>query len=193
MSAGHAEFQRLVGLLIARFYTQNSRPLLPETTVARFAAQLAQLIAQRGLPRALSAEECGAPGGMPEQECAVLVAQVMAELEDPLLAEVARQLVKACFYPEFKVCRDSFREVGRDGACRRQQVERVRGRISGTHCVDCPHWVALAPAAHWDYLRNEWRGDAATLEQSRAIFLPEDFRALRLWLHRAARRGVLSD
>jgi hypothetical protein len=125
---------------------------------------------------------------MAEEECAPLVARVVAGVEgEALLAEAARQIVKACFYPEFKVCRDSFREVARDGACRRQQLERVRGRISGTHCVDCPHWVALEPAEHVRFVTAEWRGDPAGFTAHREIFLPEDFRALRRWLHAAAR------
>ena len=118
------------------------------------------------------------------------VAGVIEGLDDPVLADVARQLVKACFYPEFKVCRDSFREVARDGSCRRQERERVRGRISGTHCVDCPHWVALAPAEHAEFLAREWRSDPEMLAANRGMFLPEDFRALRLWLHAAARRAT---
>jgi hypothetical protein len=125
---------------------------------------------------------------MSEEECAPLVARVVAGVEgDALLAEAARQLVKACFYPEFKVCRDSFREVARDGACRRQQLARVRGRISGTHCVDCPHWVALEPAEHVRFVTAEWRMDPADFTAHREVFLPEDFRELRRWLYAAAR------
>ena len=116
-----------------------------------------------------------------------LVARVIAGSDEPLLAEAARHLVKACFYPEFKVCRDSFREVTADGSCRRQELERVRGRVSGTHCVDCPHWVALEPEAHSEFLAREWRAQPALLMEHRDIFLPEDFRALRRWLHAAAR------
>jgi hypothetical protein len=114
---------------------------------------------------------------MAEEECALLIARVMAGLAGPRLAEAARQLVKACFYPEFKTCRDSFREVAADGSCRRQELARVRGRISGAHCVDCPHWVALTPAQHIAYLTHEWRGDAAEFSAHRDVFLPEDFRA----------------
>jgi hypothetical protein len=124
---------------------------------------------------------------MSEQEFAPLVAQVIAGCEEALLADAARQLVKACFYPEFKVCRDSFREVTRDGVCRRQQLERVRSRISGTHCVDCPHWIALPPEGHQDYLRSEWHGSPEMFDAHRSVFLPEDFRALRRWLHHTAR------
>jgi hypothetical protein len=175
--------------VLARFFAQRSQSL-PAMEARRFAAQLAGLVKERGLPRPLKEDECGAPGSMSDQECAPLVARVMNGLSDPLLAEAAKQLVKTCFYPEFKICRDSFREVTRDGTCRRQELERVRTRISGTHCVDCPHWVEYSPADHVVFLRREWHGDPAVLAAHRELFLPEDFRALRRWLHATARRDA---
>lgn len=192
MDANEAEFERLVVTIVARFCAQGNGPV-PEAARARFAAQLRDVVAERGLPLPLAAGECGAPGGMPEAEVAAWVARVTAGLDAPLLTEAARQLVKACFYPEFTVCRDSYREVTRDGACRRQELARARGRISGSHCVDCPHWTALTAAAHGELLRREWRGDPAVFSAHREVFLPEDFRAFRLWLHAARRRGSDSD
>ena len=186
MKAG-AEFERIVTAVVVRFFAQNARAEPSGAELQRFAAQLRALVAERGLPRPLAAGECGAPGGMSEAECAPLVAQVVAGLEAAAWSDIARQLVKACFYPEFTVCRDSFREVARDGACRRQELERVRGRVSGAHCVDCPHWVAHPPAEHAALLAEAWQGERAVLAAHRAIFLPEDFRALRVWLHVAAR------
>jgi hypothetical protein len=159
----------------------------PSADVTRLARQLGDVVTRRGLPAPLAEGERGKPGGMTDAECAPLVAQVMDGVEDPLLAEAARQLVKTCFYPPFLDCRDSFREEARDGACRRQELARVRNRISGSHCVDCPHWVALEPEAHRAMLRHEWRGDPAGFDAANEVFLPEDFRALRHWLHAAAR------
>jgi hypothetical protein len=180
------EFQRIVTAVLARFFAQRAQPF-PAAGARRFAIQLSQLVAERGLPRALREDESGKPGSMSELECAPLVARVMNGLSDLVLADAAKQLVKACFYPEFKVCRDSFREVTRDGACRRQELERVRTRVSGTHCVDCPHWVAYAPAEHVEFLRQEWHGDPAVLGAHQEVFLPADYRVLRRWLHAAAR------
>jgi hypothetical protein len=180
------EFQGIVTHILARFYKQLARPL-PATQIPRFAAQLAALVLERGLPRPLRHDETGEPGGMSENECAPLVARVMEGVDDSTLADAARQLVKACFYPEFKICRDSFREVARDGSCRRQEVERARHRLSGAHCVDCPHWVALVPDDHAAYLMREWRSQPEDFVTHRTIFLPEDFRALRCWLYEAAR------
>jgi hypothetical protein len=184
------EFGRIVSAVLTRFSRQVSHPAPAPQDVRRFTAQLRALIEQRGLPRPLADDECGAPGSMSEGECAPLVKQIVAGLVDPWLNDAARQFVKACFYPEFKVCRDSFREVGRDGACRRQELERALGRLSGAHCVDCPHWTALAADEHQAFLAREWRTDTATFLAHRDVFLPEDFRALRRWLHAAARNGL---
>ena len=180
------ECARIVAGLVTRYCAQLSHRVAP-AAIGQFAVQLAALVSERGLPVPLADDEMGAPGAMSEEEVAPLVARVMSGLDDPVLRDAARQLVKACFYPEFKVCRDSFREMSRDGRCRRQELERVRSRISGAHCVDCPHFVALAPAEHESYLRGEWRGDPAVFDQQRSVFLPEDFRQFRRWLHAAAR------
>jgi hypothetical protein len=188
MSERADEFAGIVGAVLRRFCVQNAQPPPAAAESAAFAARLLALIAERGLPRPLAPGESGAPGGMAETECAPLVARVAGAGAPPLLVEAARQLVKACFYPEFTVCRDSYRECGAEGACRRQELKRVRGRVSGAHCVDCPHWVALEPAAHRALLAGAWHGDAAALAAHCEIFLPEDFRALRRWLHAAARR-----
>ena len=113
---------------------------------------------------------------------------VLGAAGDEGLAAAVKQLVKACLYPEFTVCRESYREAAGDGGCKRQELARVRGRVSGTHCVDCPHWVALPPQQHGAMLARAWRvGGAEALAENRGVFLPEDFRALRRWLHAQAR------
>ena len=188
MDGSLAEFQRIVTEVLSRFYSQLSQPT-SAADLRRLAAQLAAVVLQRGLPRPLMDDECGTPGGMADDECAALVSRVTDGLDDPALADAARQLVKACFYPEFRNCRDSFRELRRDGSCRRQELERACGRLSGSHCVDCPHWVALSPADHAELLRREWHGDPNSFAEHAGVFLPEDFRTLRLWLHRAARQS----
>lgn len=187
MPSADAEFVPLVSVMLERFFRQNAQPPLPVATREAFAARLQALIAERGLPPPLAPDDLGRPGGMSEAECAPLVARVVDDGAPALLADAARQLVKACFYPEFRVCRDSYREVAPDGACRRQQLTRVRGRISGTHCIDCPHWVALEPERHAAMLAHAWCAAAEELAAHHDVFLPEDFRALRRWLYRAAR------
>lgn len=187
MAESWDEFGRIVNAVLMRYARQLSRPDPAPEAVLRFVTRLREVIEQRGLPRPLRDDEIGVPGSMSEAECAPLVARMIAGSDDTWLADAARQFVKACFYPEFKVCRDSYREVGRDGACRRQELERAKGRISGAHCVDCPHWTALPAGDHVGLLAREWRSGAQTFMAHRDVFLPEDFRALRCWLHAAAR------
>ncbi|MSU65440.1 MAG: hypothetical protein EXS38_04900 [Opitutus sp.] len=182
-----ADFERLVGAVLHRFLRQNAQAVPPDAAWAGLTARLWSLVTERGLPAPLAPKESGTPGGMTEAECAPLVARVLGAAPEPLLREAVRQLVKACFYPEFKACRDSFREVASDGACRRQERERARLRVSGSHCVDCPHWVALGAAEHQTFLAGEWKANADEFLAHRDIFLPEDFRALRQWLHVRAR------
>lgn len=190
MSDDAPEFRARVTAVLARFFSQNAQPPLPAATAGVVAERLHAVIVERGLPAPLPPGENGEPGGMPDGECATLVARVLGDLAGPsLLGDAVKQLVKTCFYPEFKVCRDSYREVASDGACRRQQLKRVLGRTSGTHCVDCPYWVSLDPAPHAALLEAAWCGDPAEFHTHRSVYLPEDFRALRRWLYAAARRA----
>jgi hypothetical protein len=182
-----AQLRSLVALIMHRFFAQNDAGSPPDQPAAEFAARLWALIEERGLPRPLADGETGTPGEITEAECAALVARVLPAGPPAPLAEAARQLVKACFYPEFKTCRDSFCATGSDGACRRQELARVRKRVSGTHCVDCPHWVAFERAEHEAFLQQHWRADRREFVAHRDVFLPEDFRALRRWLYRQAR------
>jgi hypothetical protein len=188
MNGDAAEFSRRAIAILERFFRQNGEAL-PATAGAEVAARLYSLVRERGLPPPLPAGEMGEPGGMADGEVGPLVARVLGPAGHPLLADAAKQLVKACFYPEFKVCRDSYREVTVEGACKRQQLKRVRGRTSGAHCIDCPYWVSLPPDAHATLLAREWKGDVAEFHTHRDMFLPEDFRAFRRWLHAAARSG----
>ena len=191
--AGNA-FADLVGAILARYFRQNDRPAPPEAEFAGFAARLWALIGERGLPRPLGPAERGAPGKLPEAEVAQLLDRVLGDLPPAGRATLegpASQLVKACFYPEFKTCRDSFREVSPDGSCRRQELARAKLRVSGVHCVDCPHWVALTPEQHGRFLARAWRREgAAEFAAHRDVYLPEDFRALRRFLHALARAGI---
>jgi hypothetical protein len=192
-SAGHA-FSQLTGSILTRYFAQNNLPPPPAAVQADFAAGLWALIAERGLPCPLGPTERGTPGGMTDEEVAPLLEQAFAGVPPEWQAALtgpAKQLVKACFYPEFKTCRDSFREVSPDGTCRRQELPRAKLRVSGVHCVDCPHWVALTPEQHVRYLTRQWRTPgAADFMAHRDIFLPEDFRALRRFLHGLARAGI---
>jgi hypothetical protein len=184
------EFEEEVIAVVRRFFAQNGRPAPDADELAGFAARLAAVVAQRGLPRPLSPGECGTPGSLPDDVIAALLERAVATGADPLLRDAAKQLVKACFYPEFTQCRDSYRERAKDGACRRQEFARVRGRISGTHCVDCPFWVTHEADSHAVFLGESWVAGRDAFIADRSVYIPEDFRRLRRWLHAAAREGT---
>ena len=190
MSADWGEFERRVAAVLRRYCAQQGGVAPTDEVLRGIGARLAEAVRSHGLPRPLAAGECGAPGGMSDAECAPIVATVAGGVADLRLAEAARQLVKACLYPEFTVCRESYRETARDGSCRRQELARARGRTSGTHCVDCPYWVQLGRPEHVRLLADNWRSDPEDFARHEAVFLPEDFRALRQWLHAAARSRV---
>jgi hypothetical protein len=186
-----AAFSALAGACVRQFFAQNRWPALPEALLSVYTAQLWTVVNEAGRPRPLADDDPGESTEMPAGRVADLIERVMAglpfserhaELDTP-----TRQLLKACLQPEFRECRDSYREVVK-GSCRRQDLERVRQRISGSHCVDCPYWVALRPDEHAALLAKAWAPSSTVpLAEYREIFLPEKFRALRLFLWRAAR------
>jgi hypothetical protein len=191
MKPASEEFIARVAAILGRYRRQNGQAALTEADSNQIGLRLWWLIAERGLPPALGPDEKGAPGEMSDDEVAPLVENVLAgSAHVRELATPARQLVKACWLPEFKTCRESYREIGDDGACRRQQLAKARGRISGSHCVDCPYWTDLSPEQHARCLEKGWAGDPVEFASHRDVFLPEDFRALRVWL-RAARRAAV--
>jgi hypothetical protein len=184
-------FAEIVPEILRRFSVQNGREPPDEVALSSVAARLWQLVQERGLPPPLGASEAGTPVEIPDETCAPLVERTLepvSERDREWLRVPVRQLIKACFHGEFKICRDSFREVSPDGSCRRQQLSRVKQRVSGTHCIDCPYWVALPPETHRRFIEREWQpGGREELRFYREIFLPEDFRRMRRLLHAHAR------
>lgn len=154
--------------LLDRFQRQQEGPRADPDLLRTVAARLGAL----------------ARGGASAAEPGPLALQIAGPGADPTLTDAVTQLVKAITYPRLDVCRESYRETGPDGSCRRQMPAPARRRISGTHCVDCPHWLAFGPAEHAAWLRAAWRSDPAGFDAARGVFLPEDFRALRRLLSR---------
>jgi hypothetical protein len=177
-------FRRLVPAILERFLWQNSRPPVPKPELARVAAQLWKIVGDRGLPAPLPPNEAGAPGEISDEDCSGLVNQALDGLGQPERDDLAlpvRHLVKAIFNPEFRNCRNSYREESPDGSRRRQELARALKRTSGSHCVDCPYWTSLPPGKHLQLLDRAWRPEARALLAGRLdVFLPEDFRAFRL-------------
>jgi hypothetical protein len=157
------EFEDVVAGLLERFQRQQGRPPADPAVLRPIASRLralARAVVRAGEPAAVAAQVAG-PGA------------------DASLAEAVTQLVKAITYPRLDECRESYRETAADGTCRRQLAAQARRRISGTHCVDCPHWLAFGAEEHAAWLRAAWRSDPAEFDAARAVFLPEDFRLLR--------------
>ncbi len=178
------KFADLVRPVLERALRQSGHAV-PEAAQALLVERLWALVAARGVPPPLPRGEKGEPGEMPAEMVAPLIEQLFAGFapaDREALATPVRQLVKACFQGDFKTCRDSYREVSPDGSCRRQELARANGRISGSHCVDCPYWLSLTPAQHERLLTKAWRGDAAAFIARRDVFLPEDYRELRLFI-----------
>lgn len=188
-SAAEVELVGIVKRILTRYCRQQRQVPPDDGRLESVAVALAGLVGERGLPPPRDTGATTARGGPGEAEVATLAARLAGEGAGPVLGEAAKQLVKACFYPPLADCRDSFREVAGDGVCRRQQLERARGRISGSHCVDCPHWIGRTAEGHAAYFAAEWRMDPAVRAAHPEVFLPEDFRALRRWLQAAAGPG----
>lgn len=173
MTLGFPDFHPLVAAVLHRFYAQNHRPPLAPADVAAFAARLWQLIEQRHPLRP-------SDGELSDADVRACVAFVLPPTSDDLLALAARQLIKTCLQPSPAACRQSFREVGADGRCRRQDPARAQKRVSGSHCVDCPYWLELDADDHAVFLAQNWQsGDEREFTAHRDLFLPEDYRALR--------------
>ena len=184
--SAEAAFVTLAVPCVRRFLAQNEQAPPPEDFLADYAARLWRVVNEAGLPPPLANDASGEPGEMSAERAADLAARVLAGLPSqerhPELDVPTRQLLKACLQPEFRQCRESYHEVV-NGVCRRQELKRVRARLSGSHCVDCPYWVALRPDQHRALLARSWvAGDPAELDRHEAMYLPEDFRALRVFI-----------
>lgn len=175
-----------VQVVLVRYLDQNHLAPLPSDRAAGLAARLVDSVLACGLPSSLPLGPDGPPPEIPASAVDTLAAAVLAGHERTVeLSQPVRQMLKACLQPEFRQCRRSYRAVGNDGVCRRQHLVRARERVSGTHCVDCPYWTVLGAAEHERFLSSQWLGDRAEFAANRAVFLPEDFRALRVAVCRA--------
>ncbi len=169
--------ERLLSAVLTRYLQQNGERV-DAARVAAVGARCAALVTKFGVPAAVASEAENVAGRLSEAEVKARAAYAAGPDADGRVQDAAKQLVKALFYPELAECRLSFEAVTADGRCKRQELERARERVSGTHCVDCPHW-RMGPEKHAAFLAARWREDAATFAPNQTVFLPEDFRALR--------------
>jgi hypothetical protein len=182
-------FAGLVTACLHRFLAQNDRPAPPAAALTALAGRLWRVV-RREAPAASAGPEWRE---IPAAQVEAMAGEV---LDDSLSAEARadlgvplRQLLKACLQAEPVRCRESYREVVA-GSCRRQDLSRARGRISGVHCVDCPYWVTLKAEKNAALMERAWvEGPPARFHAERGVFLPEDFRALRRWARKPTVRS----
>ena len=170
------EFARLVAAVMARMLAQTGQPPASAVELGRLAVLLDSLGSQEGWTR----RRAGCGEELPEALVREWIERVIALFpgHGPALAPLAKQLIKACFQPEPTSCRLSYRQQDASGRCRRQEEAYDRARISGAHCIDCPHW-SRERSEHAAWLAGEWHAGPAALAAAMEVFLPEDFRALR--------------
>lgn len=175
----YAEFSRRVTAVVARGLRQTGQAPLAPGEAAALAETLWALGQEGGWAARFDRGH--------EEMAPAHVARGVERLRNAMpgraeaFAGMAKQVLKACFQPAPAECRDSYRECDAAGRCRRQERTYDLARLSGAHCVDCPHWEAMAASAHLDWLAPQWRAGRADLEAEREVFLPEDFRMLRTW------------
>lgn len=170
------EFARLVAAVMTRMLAQTGQPPASSVELARLATLLDSLGSLEGWARrrASVGEE------LPEVLVRDWVERVIALFpgHGPALTPLAKQVIKGCFQPEPTTCRLSYRQQDASGRCRRQEEAYDQARISGAHCIDCPHW-RRERSEHEAWLAGEWHAGRVALAAGIEVFLPEDFRALR--------------
>ena len=166
------DFRKRVTAVVTRFLAQNGLASLGEAEFRALATELASPVA----------EICRGKDELPDEVVKAGVARLLAIFSPPRpeLANLAKQLIKGCHQSDHAQCRESYHETDAAGRCRRQELDYDRTRVSGAHCVDCPYWRKWEPEEHAARLTAEWHDGPAAFAAHREVFLPEDFRALRL-------------
>ena len=143
------------------------------------------VIENEGLPQPLSNKETGEAKAPDYDYYTSLVESVLSQLprhrSEDSLRILLWQLFIAMLGREFKSCRLSYQELDPQGDCARQSLDNCNDRISGSHCEDCPYFIALSSPQHRKLFTRSWVGDQPVKEEELAVFLPEDFRGLRIF------------
>ena len=169
--------RRTVTVVVARFLAQNQFAPVDEMTLGELADAL--MATGEEIRRVVGTP---AAGELPNEAVKGEVARVLTVFSPPRpeLEGLVKQLIKGCYQPDHPQCRESYHETDAHGRCRRQELAYDLTRVSGAHCVDCPHWRGWTPDDHAARLAAAWKDGAAAFIARREVFLPEDFRALRL-------------
>jgi hypothetical protein len=182
---------------LQRYFRQQDRPVPPESALVPFAQVLWKLVEKHGLPKPLEPSDQGQHENMSDESLRARLDEIWSryrltdyrkDLEAP-----ARHFVKGIWQPEFKKCRLSYKKTSPSGDCSRQSLDHARGRISGTHCVDCPYWVSVTAVKNERLLTKEWAPESVhELTSNLDVFLPDDYRNLKQLLYMHARFGCKS-
>ncbi|MEM7789863.1 MAG: hypothetical protein AAF546_00545 [Verrucomicrobiota bacterium] len=139
-----------------------------------------------GTPEPLEPKAMGTPQE-PDYELLYLHAQeclngLPKHRAEDILRELIIQLLVGLTNPEFKACRQSYTSRHAEG-CLRQNRDHCAERVSGAHCEDCPYFVVLSKEQHRRLLQRSWADESDDFSINKDIFLPEDFRSLRVFWH----------
>lgn len=184
-----------VGQAISKRYFKQIEGISPsEPFLEMFLEAIWTTVHGAGLPVPLGGQEMGEPLDPDYEYLNQLTDQCLDQLprhraEDQLRALCVQMLI-SLLSPEFKSCRQSYIVEESGGGCLRQSREHCEERISGSHCEDCPYFTALTEMQHRKLLSRVWSSDSpTTFESSPKLFLPEDFRSLRIFWHLHIRYG----
>lgn len=188
-----ALFTAFLRPVIQRFCRQNSRPVPSDQIIDEYGTILWNTCLKHDVVLPLRKGEKGTPSALDPDDVAELISEILDQMHYPEvrmdLALLSNQLVRAILLPEFKSCRLSYCEKNEAGLCERQNLKHSKKRVSGAHCVDCPLFVLTRPDKHPKVLRSQWADEGVTeLETNMAVFLPEDYRQLRYFLHLQRRK-----
>ncbi len=176
--------------LVKRYYAQLSVIPPGDAYLRSLSEGLWETALQEGPPVPLADNEIGEPRTLEDSYLLALAEKTMVRLPrhrtDDLLRAFCIQILVALLSPEFKACRQSYQagDAANAGACARQSLENCRDRVSGSHCEDCPFFVALSKDQHRKLLGRSFGAAGQPVWSANTdLFLPEDFRALRIFWH----------
>ncbi len=178
-----------IGMEVTKRFFKQSDALPPsDAYITSLWKSLWSTVLAEGLPQPLAANEIGEARTLDDAYLLTLATGTLGRLPRHRTEDILRtfciQLLITLLSPEFKSCRQSYSHTDATGQCARQSPNHCRDRVSGSHCEDCPFFVALSKDQHRKLLGRNFGPDHQTVWTAHTdLFLPEDFRALRVFWH----------
>jgi hypothetical protein len=181
-------FSLIVQEICKRFFSQMSCIPPSDAYLKSLAASIWSSVHAEGLPRPLAINEIGEAVTLEDSYLGAIVEKILHDLPrhrlDDLIHTLCFQIINALLAPEFKACRQSYDKRDATGECARQALDECKDRISGSHCEDCPFFIALSKDQHRKLLSRAFGPEHLnTFLNNTGVFLPEDFRSLRIFWH----------